>query len=67
LTDALLDQIDLDVELIRLVDGVANLLAHATSPATRLAYQADLAHFAAWAAGHRLSSCRPRRRPWRCT
>lgn len=44
-TDALLDTVDLPVELDALVEQLADLLEHATSTGTRRAYAADWADF----------------------
>jgi integrase len=53
-TDTLLYRLDISTRLEQLVDGLVRLLEAATSPRTRLAYESDFAHFAAWAAAHRL-------------
>ena len=53
-TDALLDTVDLPVELGALVEQLADLLEHATSAGTRRAYAADWADFTNWAGRHRL-------------
>jgi integrase len=55
-TDTLLDRVDLAVELAGLVDGLAELLEHATAAATRRAYESDLAHFTGWAARYGLTA-----------
>ena len=48
-TESLLAGVDLEAELEGLVDGLADLLEHATAAATRRAYESDRAHFAGWA------------------
>ncbi len=53
-TDALLEAVDLDVELAQLVEDLADLLEAATAAATRRAYAADWADFTDWAARYRL-------------
>jgi len=53
-TNALLDTVDLPVELDELVEQLADLLEHATSAGTRRAYAADWADFTDWAGRHRL-------------
>ena len=53
-TDALLDTLDLSVELGNLVEVLAGLLEASTASATRRAYEADWAHHTRWAAAHRL-------------
>lgn len=54
-TDTLLERVDLVAELEALVDGLADLLEHATSASTRRAYESDFAHFAGWAHAHALA------------
>lgn len=53
-TDTLLDRVDIVADLEHLIDGLADLLEHATSPSTRRAYESDFAHFAGWARDHAL-------------
>jgi len=55
-TDALLEAVDLAEDLSALVDGLADLLEHATAAGTRRAYAADWAEFADWTARHRLAA-----------
>jgi hypothetical protein len=55
-TDTLLDRVDLAAELERLIDGLAELLTHATAARTRRAYESDFAHFTGWATAHGLSA-----------
>ncbi len=55
ITDTLLDRVDLVNELERLVDGLAELLTHASAARTRRAYESDVAHFSAWVTTHRLA------------
>jgi hypothetical protein len=54
-TDTLLDRVDLSAELEHLIDGLAELLTHATAAATRRAYESDFSHFSGWATAHGLS------------
>ena len=53
-TDALLDTVDLAGDLQPLVEALADLLEHATSPGTRRAYATDWAEFTDWTGRHRL-------------
>ncbi|HKE66224.1 MAG TPA: hypothetical protein VKB59_16450 [Micromonosporaceae bacterium] len=48
-SDALLDRLDVSRHLDELIEGLARLLAAATSPQTRLAYESDFAQFTGWA------------------
>ena len=51
-TDTLLERLDIAADLEALVEGLADLLEHASSPRTRRAYESDFTHFAGWAADH---------------
>ncbi len=53
--ETLLERVDVVGELAALVDGLAELLAQASAPATRRAYEGDLARFTGWAARYRLA------------
>lgn len=55
-SDALLDRLDVSRHLDELIEGLARLLAAATSPQTRLAYEADFAQFTGWADEHGLAA-----------
>lgn len=55
-TDTLLERLDLDLELDALVEALAELLEHASAPATRRAYEADLAHVTTWCTRYQLSA-----------
>ncbi len=55
-TETLLERVDVVGELTGLVGGLADLLAQASAPATRRAYESDLAHFTGWAARYGLAA-----------
>jgi integrase len=55
-TDTLLTELTPLDDLDRLLEGLADLLAAASAPATRRAYAADWADFARWSAEHHLEA-----------
>lgn len=55
-TDALLDTVDFAGDLQGLVDALADLLEHASSPGTRRAYATDWAEFTDWTGRHALAA-----------